>query len=426
MATDKSPANPLDSQICGLEVSRGSPGSETITCADAGKMTADESATHPLETQIRKELLSLNLDGLPGIRIKAEVREISISGLPLPNGSSSDAIPTLIHRICSVSRAATQPGNLTKIMICTVDEKIVIVSSPMSPKGVSPDADYKPPAELTLWYTRLPGELLAALLPDFQRLKVTAQIGLPSLRFSQQSYPNLTHFRFFLTDTNGIDGLEGNLLEFMSFCPYLEEVDLNYPGPKLKSRWKLPSLGCFCRCSTRKVTKYTAGKSVALPSLKSFTQTFRDRSLSGRTVPISLFNNLILPPNCNIALTDEDLHHKRSWDGSFPISLNHMSQYSHIKTVEISVRFADNGFDARVKATFSYSFHKVSLEKLVLREHRDPYKIVEQILDSLINHKRVDRSIETLRFEHYLDEPIDPAVVWSGRIVLQRRRSTLP
>lgn len=314
------------------------------------------------------------------------------------------AIPSNLWSLFAVRRAnkrvnrtrdkicdAALSGELAWLEILFNEEDITVRATTHE---VSPGPNNKPPTMRVFIrdHARWSGGLLTALFPDLESLKLGQ--GFPSgFKFKSASYLNLTRFQFHSWKFGDTDELENTLLKLLSRCPNLQDLDFIYPN--LQSRWR------FLELSPK------PHESVELPSLKLFTQRFYHGS-GVAAVPIGLFNRLVLPPQCNVKLSDEDHESKRSWNGSFPISALYNSSQCppHLK-VEVEVHI-DQNKTAVVEATFSdpHSIGKISLVKWTRAEY---HPIFEQILDFL-GKKLADLPVETLELEFHLDQLEEPTV----------------
>ena len=319
--------------------------------------------------------------------------------------STNGGVLYIVRGICDILHTL-QPAFLDGIEILTYKDLISIRAS------ISEEPDGNPPTKLKIrenaWWS---GGLLTALLPDLQSLELHQ--GFPS-SFSSGSVscPNLTRFLFKSGGNKEVDtyNLEKSLLEFLDNCPSLKDATLIYRNLQ---GWALP------------LQIWTPHRPVELylHHLESFTQFFYSDGdgKEEEKVPIDLFNNLVLPPKCNVALEDEDTARKRSWDDSFPISpylSSELSQHPHIK-VRISVHLERETI-AVVGATFSFldqADHKISLVKRLRLEYYNSRPIFEHFMDFLefLTKKLESSSFKILNLELLLDDlGLDKLIIPEG------------
>lgn len=303
-------------------------------------------------------------------------------GSDLDIRASSDAVTAFVKEIYDTICATALPGELARIEIKGCRGSIRIHT--YAGDKVQQDASCEPITKLTLeHYTEWSGGLLNVLLPNLQSLEMLQ--WFPSQGQLGPEYPKLKYLMFH-SPSHWVEvtrELENMLLGLLSKCLSIQTINFKYAS-LLSQPNSLPG---------------SSHEMVELPSLKSFTQHFSHWDYE-EIEPISFFNRLILPPQCNITLKEEDPDFKRPWDISFPILPHHLSQYKSIKTVEISVNF-DGYKTTVVKATLLDPNRKVSFEKWIHRECCGLHPLFKQIMDFLEKNS-VGLSVKTLELNLYL------------------------
>ena len=225
------------------------------------------------------------------------------------------------------------------------------------------------------------GELLAQSLPDLRELDVSTPGPFPSVGSSNEfHYPNLIKFHLKVVGYDVSPTLGEDLLGFLYNCPRLEYAS-------------------FC-CPNGIIDLKTKSKEVSLNHLRSLTY---ESHVS--PMPVDLFNQLHLPPTCDVTFTTNDVPHGRSLfrkfsDWSLP-ALHDSSYLFDVKEVAIIV------CSPRLVVNLSNSKRTVSLNSW---GHLDPTKTASTILD-VLKSRRVAGSAHTLLLKHCLHGPAAKGVL---------------